>query len=56
MTSKKRTWGKSTWGKSADWNAPKGGRKRSTWGTPEQAARAASKKGGKVRKFFGPLW
>lgn len=58
MTSKKRsTWGKtSTWGKSANWNAPKGGKKTTTWGKPEDVARAASKKGGKVRKFLGPLW
>lgn len=61
MANKKSTWGKGTWGKSADWNAPKRGAKKSTWGTPEDVARAVSKRGrsksgNKVRKLFGPLF
>lgn len=54
MTSKKSP-KKSTWGKSANWNAPKGGKKTTTWGTPASVARATSK-GGKLRRLFGPLF
>jgi hypothetical protein len=58
MASKKSTWGKGTWGKGS-WGKPA---KKSTWGTPEQVARAVGKRGqakstgGKVRKLFGPLF
>lgn len=52
---------RSTWGKSAEWNAPKKGRKTTTWGTPESVARAVAKRGkgkgkGKIARLFGPLY